>query len=449
MPGYFTGTVPPIRYNSPARHSSLEWKGNTMASPPAYTQSPIALSPPQPSNSQLPLTAAALRNNASAVIGNKKRPSITGDGTTSTVNKRRKASTMSVTSVPPGSAHPLRQTSFPPEDMGGPRSPSAFSDNMSIVSGSQVSAVGSGVGPLLKKKRGRKSKAEKAREAELAKATGSSAAPSVGGGAGGGAADGKSVAGGGKGGEEHAEEEEDNEDNVHMSITSAKRSEAQAQEEKRLRAMLTRCMDADQFDRYSNWRAAKLPDPVVRRIVNATVSQSVPLQVVTAVRTVTKFYLCDIIMIARQVQAEWIASGEEPQAAPVTENEDGSFEVGEEIPWPGKVMSAAEEEAAEEAAAVSQGDSSATLNNSFTEGGGGASASFASRIDERDRQKREVILREPPRGPLRPDHLREAVRRYQASAQSQGIGSLRVWQEQQKNGVERFPIKTGGKRIFR
>lgn len=238
-----------------------------MASPPAYTQSPIALSPPQPSNSQLPLTAAALRNNASAVIGHKKRPSIAGDGNTApSVNKRRKASTMSVTSVPPGSAHPLRQTSFPPEDMGGPRSPSAFSDNMSIVSGSQVSAVGSGVGPLLKKKRGRKSKAEKAREAELAKATGSSAAPSVGGGAGGGAADGKSVAGGGKGGEEHAEEEEDNEDNVHMSITSAKRSEAQAQEEKRLRAMLTRCMDADQFDRYSNWRAAKLPDPVVRRV---------------------------------------------------------------------------------------------------------------------------------------------------------------------------------------
>lgn len=422
-----------------------------------YSQSPTALSPPHLStssstiSSQPPLTAAALRNNASTATGHKKRPSLGGDGTQSG-NKRRKASIMSVTSMPTGSAHPLRQTSFPPEDImgGGPRSPSAFSDNVSIVSGSQVSAVGSGIGPPFKKKRGRKSKADKAREAELAKGGGTSVAPGSSVGGGGGAADGKSVAGGGKGGEEHAEEEDDNEDNVHMSITSVKRSEAQAQEEKRLRAMLTRCMDADQFDRYSNWRAAKLPDPVVRRIVNATVSQSVPLQVVTAVRTVTKFYLCDIIRIAREVQAEWVASGQELQAAPLVEKEDGSFEVGSEIPWPGQVMSAEEEEAAEEAAvAASQGDSSATLNNSFADGGGAASASFASRSDERDRQKREVILRELPRGPLRPDHLREAVRRYQASTQSQGIGSLRIWQEQQRCGAERFPIKTGGRRIFR
>lgn len=246
-----------------------------MASPPSYTQSPTALSPPHSSTTttQPPLTAAALRNNASAAIGSKRRPSIaTGDGTAPSGHKRRKASTMSVTSMPAGSAHPLRQTSFPPEDgmAGGPRSPSAYSDNMSIVSGSQVSAVGSaagGGGPPFKKKRGRKSKADKAREAEIAKTGGSSVAPgSTAGGGSGGGADSKNAAGTGAKGDEHAEEDDDNEDNVHMSITTARRSEEQTQEEKRLRAMLTRCMDADQFDRYSNWRAAKLPDPIVRRV---------------------------------------------------------------------------------------------------------------------------------------------------------------------------------------
>lgn len=363
---------------------------------------------------------------------------------------------MSIASV--GSAHPLRQTSFPPEDIGGPRSPSVDIDTMSIVSGSQVSAVGSAAGPPAKKKRGRKSKADKAREAREQtpslingrSGTGGAAGGSVVSGAGGGV-DGRSTAGGqggGAGGGDQADDDDDENDVVHMSITSARRSEAQTAEEKRLRAMLTRCMDTDQFDRFGNWRAAKLPDQVVRRVVNATVSQSVPSQIVIAVRTVTKFYLCDIIRIAREVQAEWIAAGAEVQAADFTEDENGHIVLNKEMPWPGKVMSAEDEEKMH-AGAETEG----AAGNSFTDSSTGmptqGSMSFASRNEEIDRQTREVILREPPRGPLRPEHLREALRRYQTSAQSQGIGSLRIWQEQQKSGVERFPSKTGGRRIFK
>ena len=364
-----------------------------------------------------------------------------------------------------GSAHPLRQTSFPPEDIGGPRSPSVDIDAMSIVSGSQVSAVGSTAGLPAKKKRGRKSKADKAREARDqtpslingrlgtgGAAGGGGGGGSVASGAGGGAADSRSTTGGqgggGGGGGDQAEDDDDENDVVHMSITSTRRSEAQTAEEKRLRAMLTRCMDTDQFDRFGNWRAAKLPDQVVRRVVNATVSQSVPSQIVIAVRTVTKFYLCDIIRIAREVQAEWIAAGAEVQAADLTEDENGHIVLDKEMPWPGKVMSAEEEEQMQ-AAAEAEG----AAGNSFTDSSAGmptqGTMSFGSRNEELGRQTREVILREPPRGPLRPEHLREALRRYQASAQSQGIGSLRVWQEQQKSGVERFPSRTGGRRIFK
>ncbi|KLU91075.1 hypothetical protein MAPG_09598 [Magnaporthiopsis poae ATCC 64411] len=426
--------------------------------PAAYTQSPTALSPPHPAYTHIFPTATTPTAAPAPSAKSKKRPSI-ADGAGSTPSlKRRKASIMSIAST--GSAHPLRQTSFPPEDIGGPRSPSVDIDAMSIVSGSQVSAVGSAAGLPGKKKRGRKSKADKAREARdqtpslingrlgTGSAAGGGGGGSVASGAGGGGtADGRSTTGG-QGGDQ-AEDDDDENDVVHMSITSTRRSEAQTAEEKRLRAMLTRCMDTDQFDRYGNWRAAKLPDQVVRRVVNATVSQSVPSQIVIAVRTVTKFYLCDIIRIAREVQAEWIAAGAEVQAASFTEDENGHIVLDEEMPWPGKVMSAEEEEEQTQAAAEAEGAG----GNSFTESSAGmptqATMSFGSRNEELDRQTREVILREPPRGPLRPEHLREALRRYQASAQSQGIGSLRVWQEQQKSGVERFPSRTGGRRIFK
>ncbi|KAL8308756.1 hypothetical protein RB593_006865 [Gaeumannomyces tritici] len=422
--------------------------------PAAYSQTPTALSPPHTAQTHISPTTTTTAAPAPAPKS-KKRPSI-ADGAGSVQQqppslKRRKASIMSIAST--GSAHPLRQTSFPPEDVGGPRSPSVDMDAMSIVSGSQVSAAGRPA----KKKRGRKSKADKAREAReqtpsLINGRSGAGGGSVVGGAGGGGADGRSTTGAaaaGAGGGDQADDDDDENDVVHMSITSARRSEAQTAEEKRLRAMLTRCMDTDQFDRFGNWRAAKLPDQVVRRVVNATVSQSVPSQIVIAVRTVTKFYLCDIIRIAREVQAEWIAAGAEVQAAGFAEDENGHIVINQEISWPGKVMSAEEEERMHATNAEAEG----AAGNSFTDSSTGmptqGSMSFASRNEEIHQQTREVILREPPRGPLRPEHLREALRRYQESAQSQGIGSLRIWQEQQKSGVERFPSRTGGRRIFK
>ncbi len=64
-------------------------------------------------------------------------------------------------------------------------------------------------------------------------------------------------------------------------------------------------------------------------------------------------------------------------------------------------------------------------------------------------EKAPLILKKPPKGPLRPDHIREAWRRYKSTVQSQGAGTLALWHHQQRSGVERFPARTGGKRIFK
>jgi transcription initiation factor TFIID subunit 11 len=213
----------------------------TMASPP-YSYSPTALSPPYPAHSQLPVVGM----NATT---NKKR---TADGGTAPALKRRKASTMSATSNPP--AHPLRQTSFPPDESQTPydaRSPSV--DSVSLVSGSQASAA---VPP--KKKRGRKSKVEKARE-QTPSVAGGIAATAISGTSDGGRGS-KSATGVG-GGDNTQEEEDDT-----VPTQTAQRTQEQQVEEQRMRAMLVNAFSPEQFERYENWRAANLPKAVVRRV---------------------------------------------------------------------------------------------------------------------------------------------------------------------------------------
>jgi len=230
-----------------------------MASPP-YSYSPTALSPP-PSQSY---------SNA------KKRPSESGMAPSL---KRRKASNMSVSS---SATHPLRQTSFPPDESQsssfydtGARSPSV--DSMSLVSGmgggggSQVSAAGP-----LKKKRGRKSKAEKAAAMREREQT-----PSV---AGGVARSGVSdVRGGGRGstrqppGTDAAADEED--ENIELDRAdvqvAAKVQEItaeQKEEENKFRNMLVDAFSEEQFARYEAWRASGFSKSTVRKVRLSTLS---------------------------------------------------------------------------------------------------------------------------------------------------------------------------------
>ncbi|KAK3985745.1 hTAFII28-like protein conserved region-domain-containing protein [Cladorrhinum sp. PSN332] len=305
--------------------------------------------------------------------------------------KRRKPSTMSVSSIP-GSAHPLRQTSFPPDDpmtSFSARSPSVDFDNMSLVSGSQVSAAAS-----FKKKRGRKSKAEKAREQTPSVAGGRvTAAASIVSEGGRGAT--KSAAGGAGGDDGDADDEGPTE----VAATAAALTKEQKEEEHRLRGMLIGAFSEDQFDRFENWRAANLSKAVVRRLVNATISQSVAENVVIGMRAVAKVYIGDIIESARRVQGEWIERTGEKQT---------------ELPTP-------------PATAAPSPDTNVAP---------GDRVDATAETDDR-------------RGPLRPEHLREALRRYKKGVEGGGVGMQLIWHQQQQNGVERFPTRTGGRRIFR
>lgn len=331
--------------------------------------------------------------------------------------KRRKASAISTASAP-SSAHPLRQTSFPPDDAAmsfDARSPSVDVDTISQVSGSQVSAVAP-----VKKKRGRKSKAEKARE-QTPSVVGGRAATAVSGASDSGGRGAKSAAGGANGGADEVEGDDDGPTEV--AAMADARTQEQKEEEHRVKGMLISAFSEEQFHRYENWRAANLSKASVRRVrpssrhqvsgfsresrgpanscvqlVNATISQSVAENVVIGMRAIAKVFIGDIIEGARRVQGEWIDKTGEKQT---------------DLPTP--PASADEAPSADGEADTSSGDHG---------------------DDDR-------------RGPLRPEHLREALRRYRMSQEGGGVGMHWLWHQQQQNGVDRFPSRTGGRRIFR
>lgn len=192
----------------------------TMASPPNYAHTPTATSPPyQPSQTNMGKKRAAsdIASNPPAGL------------------KRRKASTLSISST---SAHPLRQTSFPPEAADDRRSPSV--DDASVVSGSAASAPA-------KKKRGRKAKGTEPSSKEET--------PSLVGGK-----------GGGTPGDKEKEQEEDDDDDANAMQMEGAQSEEQKNEERRLRGVLAQALDRVQYDRYEKWRGVRIPEAPVRRV---------------------------------------------------------------------------------------------------------------------------------------------------------------------------------------
>lgn len=224
---------------------------DAMASPP-YSQSPTAMSPPS-SHSQLPPI--------NTMTGKKRTAE---GGAAPPALKRRKPSTMSVGSAT-NSAHPLRQTSFPPDEIGTPygygaRSPSVDMDAMSLVSGSQVSAAAPA-----KKKRGRKSKAEKARE-QTPSVVGGRAPTTISGISDGGKGA-KSATGAAAGGEDG---EGDDEGPTEVAVAADIMTKEQKDEEVRLKCMLVQALNPDQFHRYEVWRAAGLNKAAVRKVCHRT-----------------------------------------------------------------------------------------------------------------------------------------------------------------------------------
>lgn len=61
----------------------------------------------------------------------------------------------------------------------------------------------------------------------------------------------------------------------------------------------------EQSDRYDFFKRAKLNKPTLRKIVNQTLSQSVPPNVITTISGYTKVFVGELIERARTVQEEW------------------------------------------------------------------------------------------------------------------------------------------------
>lgn len=203
-----------------------------MASPPFHHPSLSAISPPYPSNAQLPQPPKRRQSDMPSSA-----PAI----------KRRKASMLSTTSA---SSHPLRQTSFPPENANTQtprysRSPSV--DTMSLISG--VSGA--------KRKRGSYKKSKGKGEDESMIGGKSKSAVSGNSGRGGGRKRRKSR-------EESVEEEDDGGED--LALETVQRTEEEKQKEIEQRAMLTEQFDPDQWERYTAWRSAKLSEAVTRRV---------------------------------------------------------------------------------------------------------------------------------------------------------------------------------------
>lgn len=116
----------------------------------------------------------------------------------------------------------------------------------------------------------------------------------------------------------------------------------------------------------------------------------------TAVRAVAKLFAGEIIEQARLVQGEWIHAGEKQSDMAPPPPAPSQLTVGE------------------------------------NENGEGTDSD-------------QTKLR---RGPLRPDHLREAWKRYRFAGESRGVGMQQLWHAQQASGVERFSSRTG-KRMFK
>lgn len=159
--------------------------------------------------------------------------------------KRRKPSTLSISS---GASHPLRQTSFPPENSQG----QSFSRSPSAESASLVSGVSGRSGT--KRKRPRKSKAQAEDESSTVGGTAKSAVSA------------NSGRGRARASREASADDEDEEGGGETAVTMVARTDEEKKKEKEHKVLLLSVLDSDQFQRYEAWRASKLADAVVRRV---------------------------------------------------------------------------------------------------------------------------------------------------------------------------------------
>lgn len=159
--------------------------------------------------------------------------------------------------------------------------------------------------------------------------------------------------------------------------------------------------------------------------MNQTLSQSVPAGIVTSVSGYTKLFIGELIERARDVQTEWLAAS---SLAP----KDGF--VSKPAKPAGQVKdSSLSSKVSSNGLRTPQDTQEATQSSFGTQGGDGAGAT------------RRFDVKEMDKGPLLPDHLREALRRYKRDREggSTGFQGLSLF------GKANTASRVGGKRLFK
>lgn len=138
-------------------------------------------------------------------------------------------------------------------------------------------------------------------------------------------------------------------------------------------------------------------------------------------RTIAKLYIGDMIEYARKIQSEWVDKLDEKQVDP-SDIDPSHLQVLTRDASP--------------------------PNNPMVVDDEGENGRNRENMEERNMARLERLNRER-RGPLRPDHLREAVRRHRISQEGGAVGLHDPWHQQQHSGVERFGTRTPGRRLFK
>lgn len=227
-------------------------------------------------------------------------------------------------------------------------------------------------------------------------------------------------------GEGEDEEEEDFEEEMDAVLEGGKVTEATKKQEKEHERILMEAMSPNQSDRYATYRRIRLKREIVRKLVNQTLSQSVPQPVIIAVTSYSKGFIGELVDRALAVRDEWAAVRTHlpnPNLPPQIlttcfhqpkAHREGTKPSNQDIVLAGLYLNRVDRE-----------------------------QEYLVKVDEN--KSLEERLRMCDKGPLMPAHLREALRRYKRDRDGGGAGFAGL----SLDGPETAAGRMGGKRLFR
>lgn len=247
---------------------------------------------------------------------------------------------------------------------------------------------------------------------------------------------------------------------------------AEMDREKQRRTLFRETVPPAHQNRYDAFNKAKLRTQDIRRLVNATLSQSVPPGVTIVVGAYTKMFAGLLIEAAREVQAEWMATevnrpdevenqaykrlrltqptepdsvvdveseAEVEAKVDIKKEEDLDSADREELP-DSNTTTGADDQDSRPGDTQPSSDSKTTIKAANAE-----DQSFDDSVVQPGAWGISKYVNELDRGPLLPDHLREALRRYKKSRSGGSVGFTGL----SLQGREVAAPRMGGRRLFK